>query len=53
MSIESNIFKRYTPDWEKCEKEYAKSFMNDSFKAVVRINKNGEVRGTGYDMENY
>jgi len=52
MSIESNIFKRYTPDWEKCDKEYKKIFMNNSFKAVIKINDNGEVNGTVYDLEN-
>ena len=52
MSIESNIFKRYTPDWEKCKKEYEKLFLNNSFKAVIKINDNGEVNGTVYDLEN-
>ena len=52
MSIESNIFKRYTPDWEKCKKEYEKLFLNNSFKAIIKINDNGEVNGTVYDLEN-
>ena len=52
MSIESNIFKRYVPDWSTCKKEYEISFLDNSFKAVVKINKNGEVSGTVYDIEN-
>ena len=52
MSIESNIFKRYVPDWRICKKEYEISFLDNSFKAVVKINKNGEVSGTVYDIEN-
>ena len=52
MSIESNIFKRYTPDWDKCQKEYEKIFLNGSFKALLRVNEQGEVMGTVYDLEN-
>jgi len=52
MSIESNIFKRYVPDREKCKKEYEKIFLNNSFKAVIKINDNGEVNGKVYDLEN-
>lgn len=52
MSIESNIFKRYIPDWRKCKKEYEKLFLNNTFKAVIKINDNGEVLGTVYDLEN-
>ena len=52
MSIESNIFKHYTPDWEKCKKEYEVSFLDNTFKAVIKIHKSGEVTGTVYDLEN-
>jgi predicted DNA-binding protein (MmcQ/YjbR family) len=52
MSIESDIFKRYVPDWKICKKEYEKIFLNNSFKAVVKISKTGEVSGTVYDLEN-
>lgn len=52
MSIESNIFKRYVPDWKKCKKEYEVSFLDNSFKAVIKINDNGDVTGTVYDLEN-
>ena len=52
MSIESNIFKCYTPDWNKCKKEHFITFLNNSFKAVIKINDNGDVRGTVYDLEN-
>ena len=52
MSIESNIFKRYTPDWDKCKKEYEKIFLNGSFKSVIKISEQGEVTGTVYDLEN-
>lgn len=52
MSIESNIFKRYVPDWKKCKKEYETVFLDNSFKAIVKISKNGEVSGTVYDLEN-
>ncbi len=52
MSIESNIFKRYVPDRKKCKKEYEKIFLNNSFKAVVKIGDDGTVSGTVYDLEN-
>ena len=52
MSIESNIFKKYTPNWKICKKEYQKEFFNNSFKAVIKVNDNGEVTGTVYDLEN-
>ena len=52
MSIESNIFKRYVPNWDKCKNKYEKLFLNDSFKAVVNINEYGEVNGTVFDLEN-
>lgn len=52
MSIESNILKRYSPNWKKCKKEYEKIFLNNSFKAVVKISDDGTVSGTVYDLEN-
>ena len=52
MSIESNIFKRYIPNWKKCKKEYEQTFLNNSFKAVIRVSEKGEVSGTVYDLEN-
>ena len=62
MSIESEIFKTYSADFKKTEKygfhllkgEYIfeKSFMKDSFKAIVKISETGEVSGTVYDLEN-
>lgn len=52
MSIESNIFKRYVPNWEKCKKEYEKLILDNTFKAVVKISKEGEISGTVYDLEN-
>ena len=52
MSIESNIFKRYTPDWNKCSKEYEKYFLNNSFRAVIKVGRNGDVTGTVFDVEN-
>lgn len=52
MSIEYNIFKRYTPDWKKCHKKYEKLFLNNLFKAIIEINDKGEVTGTVYDLEN-
>ena len=52
MTIESNIFKRYTPNWDICKKEYQKLFLEDTFKAVVKVSETGEVTGTVYDLEN-
>ena len=52
MSIESNIFKRYVPDWNKCSKEYEITFLDSSFKAIIKICDSGEVTGTVYDLEN-
>ena len=52
MTIESNIFKRYTPNWDMCKKEYQKLFLEDTFKAVVKVSETGEVTGTVYDIEN-
>ena len=52
MSIESNIFKKYVPNWEICKKNYKKIFFNNKFKAVIKVLENGEVAGTVYDIEN-
>lgn len=62
MSIESEIFKKYTPDYDKITKfgfvQKGKNyilerlFKNEEFKAVVEVSKTGEIRGTVYDMEN-
>lgn len=52
MSIESNIFKRYAPDWKRCKKEYIAYFLDNSFKAVIKISDSGKVSGIVYDMEN-
>ena len=52
MTIENDIFKRYNPDWSKCKKEFEITFFNSSFKALIRINNDGEVSGTVYDLEN-
>lgn len=58
MSIEDNIFKRYSPDFDKL-KEYGfknlvleKLFKNNLFKAVITVNTEGKVSGTVYDLEN-
>ena len=62
MSIESEIFKKYTPDYDKiAEYGFVKKgknylierlFKKDEFKAVIEISQTGERRGTVYDMEN-
>ena len=52
MSIESNIFKRYTPIRNKCKKEYEQCFLDNSFKAIIKVDEAGNVSGTVYDMEN-
>lgn len=58
MSIEDNIFKRYSPDFNKL-KEYGfknlvleKLFKNNLFKAVITVNTEGKVSGMVYDLEN-
>ena len=60
MYIEEDIFKRSHINYSKLikygfikEKDYytyTKTFMNDSFKAVITINKNDYVSGKVYDM---
>ena len=58
MSIESNIFKRYTPIFDKCKdfgfknNTFETNFFNNQFKAVIKIDLDGEVSGIVYDNEN-
>ncbi len=62
MSIESEIFKKYIPDFDKI-KEFGfinkngkfifdKLFRNGEFKAVIELLNSENIRGTVYDMEN-
>lgn len=62
MSIESDVFLRFSVNTEKllkygfCKKDgkflYEKTFMNDEFKAVIEIQKTGDIAGIVYDLEN-
>ena len=62
MSIESDIFKKSTPDFKKLTEYgfkktktsyvYEKLFRNGEFKAQIEIQKTGEVFGKVFDMEN-
>ena len=62
MTIESEIFKRCTPDFKllknygftllKDKYTFEKNFMNDEFKAIVEIHKSGEINAKVYDTEN-
>lgn len=62
MNIESEIFKKYSADFDKLieygfQKEkisysYEKLFRNNEFKAVINITNNGNVTGIVYDIEN-
>lgn len=62
MTIEENIFKRYSPDFNKL-KEYGFNkvngdfsieilFKKNLFKAIIRITFDGVVTGNVYDIEN-
>ena len=62
MSIESDIFKKYTPDFNKLV-EYGfkknktryfceKLFKNREFKAIIEISKDGIITGKVIDIEN-
>lgn len=61
MNIEEEIFKRAHVDFNKLEeygfkKEkddyiFSKNFMNDDFKAVITVNKDGIVSGKIYDQQ--
>ena len=61
MTIESDVFKRYSPDFKKL-KEYGfklskgnyiieKIFDDGNFKASVKVFKSGEVKGDVFDNE--
>jgi len=62
MTIEGDIFKRYTPDFEKLEKYgfkknkdcflFEKLFKNNLFRAAIIIKRDGTVSGTVFDLEN-
>ena len=62
MTIEENIFKRYSPDYDKLKKygfmktnngfSIEKQFRNNLFKAVIVIDLDGKVSGTVFDIEN-
>lgn len=62
MTIENTIFKRYSPDFNKLKKYgfekidntfiIEKLFKEDLFKAVIRVDNEGKVTGTVYDLEN-
>ncbi len=62
MSIEDNVFQRYSPDFDKFENygfkkagkvfTIEKSFKNDLFKACITIDDSGKVSGTVFDLEN-
>ena len=62
MSIESEVFKTFSPDFKKLKKygfnlikkEYIfeKVFMDETFKAKINISESGEITGTVLDLEN-
>lgn len=62
MNIEDSIFKKYIPDYEKLIKfgfeysdknfRYEKNFMRGEFRAVVDIDKKGNIDGKVFDNEN-
>ena len=62
MTIENDVFKKYTPDFNKLIEygfsknktvyRYEKLFKNNEFKAVVEITKEGIVRGKVIELEN-
>lgn len=61
MKIEEELFKLYRVDKEKLikygfqkEKEdyvFTKNFMNNTFKAIIKVNKDNKVQGTVWDLE--
>ncbi len=61
MSIESELFKKASIDFDKLEKygfikekdeyRYSKNFMDNKFRADIIINKDGNVSGKVYDLE--
>jgi len=62
MDIENNIFKRYSPDFDKLIKYgfkkknnvfvIEKLFKDNLFKAVIEITFQGKISGTVFDLEN-
>ena len=62
MNIENDIFKKYTPDYNKLIEygfsknktvyQYEKFFENNEFKAVIEISKNGIITGKVIELEN-
>jgi hypothetical protein len=62
MSIEENIFKKYTPDLKKIENFgfkkknniyiYEKIFLNNQFKTVIELDKSEKIKGKVIDLEN-
>ena len=62
MTIESDIFSKYTPDFKKLVKygfiknktvyQYEKLFSNNEFKAIVEISKEGIITGKVIELEN-
>lgn len=62
MNIEENIFKKASPDFDKLLKygfvksknlySFEKVFMDNKFRAVIKVLNDGKVSGTVYDIEN-
>ncbi len=62
LNIEHEIFKKYTPDFNKLIEYgfkknktnyiYEKNFRNNGFKAILEISKSGKISGTVFDIEN-
>lgn len=62
INIEDNIFKRYTPDFDKLKKygfkkkqdsyQTEKLFKDNLFKAAIKITSEGKVTGEVTDIEN-
>ncbi len=61
MNQEKNVFKRYIVDFKKLEKYgfkkieekyiYEKEFLNNNFKAIITINKEGNIFGKVIDLQ--
>ena len=61
MSIESEVFKKYVPNYDKLVKygfkksnneySFSKKFMNNTFRADIVINDNGEIFGKVIEIE--
>lgn len=61
MSIESEVFKKYIPNYNKLVKygfkksnneyRFSKEFMNNTFRADIVINDNGEIFGKVIEIE--